>query len=84
MDEFTTRISAHAQKILKRHGREVSRDEYVSPFTQFWVFGRLDGQWKLKEVLPAGTGREAISMENIDQDSNPEMVQWYYRHTRAT
>jgi len=84
MDEFTTRISAHAQKILKRGGREVSRDPYVSPFVQFWVFGRLDGQWKLKEILPEGTGRQAISMENIDQDSNPEMVQWYYRHTRAT
>ena len=47
------------------------------------TFGRLDGEWKLKEVLPPARGEEAMAAENLDEDSSPEQVQWYYRQTRA-
>jgi predicted lipid-binding transport protein (Tim44 family) len=82
-DEFTVRISAHAQKIITKKGTVVSRDEYVTPFEQYWIFGRLNNQWKLKEVLPAARGQSLVGEENVDQDSNAAQLDWYYRQTRA-
>ena len=76
-DEYTVRLSAHAQKIIKRAGQVVSQDEYVTPFTEYWTFGRLDGQWKLKEVLPPSCGQELVDLENVDQDSSAAQLQWY-------
>ena len=83
-DEYTVRISAHAEKIIKRGGVAVSQDEYVTPFMEYWTFGRLDGQWKLKEVLPPARGEEAVRQENLDEDSNAAQLQWYYQQSRAT
>ncbi|HVP66044.1 MAG TPA: TIM44-like domain-containing protein [Anaeromyxobacteraceae bacterium] len=83
-DEYTVRISAHAQRIVRRDGREMGSDADVTPFTEFWTFGRRDGQWKLKEVLPPAAGAEALRAENVDEESSPEQVQWYYRQTRAS
>jgi predicted lipid-binding transport protein (Tim44 family) len=82
-DEFTVRISAHAQRGVLRGGATVRQDPDVTPFTQFWTFGRLDRSWRLKEVLPEARGEEAMRAENLDEDSSPEQVQWYYRQTRA-
>jgi predicted lipid-binding transport protein (Tim44 family) len=82
-DEYTVRISAHAQKIIKRGGAVISQDEYVMPFMEYWTFGRLDNQWKLKEVLPPARGEEALREENVDQDSSAAQLQWYYEHKRA-
>lgn len=82
-DEYTVRISAHAQKIVHRHGAVASRDKYVSPFEEYWTFGRQEGRWKLKEVLPPARGRAYVSAENIDQGASPGQLQWYYRHPRA-
>ena len=82
-DEFTVRISAHAQKIVRKGGRTQSEDRYVTPFEDFYTFGRLDNQWKLKEVLPTAAGEKRISEENIDEDSSAGQLQWYYRQTRA-
>jgi len=82
-DEFTVRISAHAQRIVKKGGGVVSQDEYVSPFEEYWTFGRLDGQWKLEEVQPPAVGRRLLAQENLDQDSSREQLQWYYQRSRA-
>ena len=82
-DEYTVRISAHAQKIIKRGGVAVSQDEFVTPFMEYWTFGRLDGQWKLKEVLPPARGEEAVRQENLDEDSTAAQLQWYYQQSRA-
>ena len=84
-DEFTARISAHAQQIVRRaDGTEVARDEYVTPFVEFWCFGRLDNRWKLKEVLPTAEGERELAAENVDEDSNSAQLKWYYTKTRAT
>ena len=83
-DEFTARVSAHAQKVVRKAGAVLSQDADVTVFEDFWVFGRLDNQWKLKELLPPGVGKGQVSSENVDAQASPEMVQWYYRHTRAT
>ena len=82
-DEFTVRISAHAQKIVRKGGRTQSEDRYVTPFEDYWTFGRLDEQWKLKEVLPPAEGKKRISEENVDEDTTAGQLQWYYRQTRA-
>jgi hypothetical protein len=82
-DEYTVRISAHAQRIIKRGGVVVRQDEHVTPFAEYWTFGRLDGQWKLKEVLPPSRGQELVCAENLDQDSSEAQLQWYYQHKRA-
>ena len=58
-DEFTVRISAHAQRIIRQSDRTLSEQETVTPFEEYWTFGRLDGRWKLKEVLPPGQGKKS-------------------------
>jgi predicted lipid-binding transport protein (Tim44 family) len=82
-DQYIARISAHAQKIVKQNGQTVSAEEYVSPFEVYCVFGRIDKEWKLKEILPPSRGKSFLAQENLDEDSTPEQVQWYYTHTRA-
>jgi len=82
-DEFTVRISAHAQRIIRKGEKVMSEQEYVTPFEEYWVFGRLDGQWKLKEVLPPGRGKKEVTLENVDEDGTPDQLQWYYRQPRA-
>jgi predicted lipid-binding transport protein (Tim44 family) len=82
-DEFTVRISAHAQKTVSRAGAVVSRDADVTPFEECWTLGRRDGTWKLKEVLPMSEKENRIRQENLDEDTSPEMVQWYYTKSRA-
>ncbi len=82
-DEFTVRISAHAQQILHKGNRILSEQPYVTPFEEYWTFGRLDNVWKLKEVLPSSRGEKMIAEENVDQESSPQQMQWYYRQTRA-
>jgi predicted lipid-binding transport protein (Tim44 family) len=82
-DEFTVRISAHAQRFVKQGGVVVGEDEFVTPFTEYWTLGRLDNQWKLKEVLPEAQGEGLVGQENVDEDSSQDQLQWYYRQTRA-
>jgi len=82
-DEFTVRISAHAQKIVRKGHQVLSEQQYVTPFEEFWTFGRLDEAWKLKEVLPPARGEKLIAEDNVDEDSSTGQMQWYYRQTRA-
>jgi predicted lipid-binding transport protein (Tim44 family) len=82
-DEFTVRISAHAQRMLRKGDAIWSGQEDVTPFEEYWTFGRLDGVWKLKEVLPPAGGKQKIASENVDEDSSPDQLQWYYRQPRA-
>jgi hypothetical protein len=83
-DEFVARISAHAQRIVTGNGVVVGQDEFVTPFVEYWTFGRLENRWKLKEVLPEAKGETLVKQENVDEGSSPEKMEWYYRHTRAT
>ena len=55
----------------------------MTPFVEFWTFGRLDNEWKLKEVLPPARGGELVAAENVDEGTSPEQLQWYYKQTRA-
>ena len=82
-DEYTVRISAHAQKVLRKNGNVTQQDQDVSPFEEYWTFGRIDRQWRFKGALPPGRARKAVEQENLDQDSTPEQVKWYYSQERA-
>jgi len=82
-DEFTVRISAHAQRIVRYGDRIKEEQEYVTPFEEYWTFGRQDQKWKLKEVLPSGRGKKKMTEENVEEESSPGQLQWYYRKTRA-
>jgi predicted lipid-binding transport protein (Tim44 family) len=82
-DEFTARITAHAQQIVRRSGQVASEQPYVTPFEQYWTFGRLDNQWKLKEVEPPAKGREIVGQENVDEGVSAAQLEWYYKHPRA-
>jgi len=82
-DEFTARISAHAQRIEKKDGRVVKRDGYVTPFEEYWTFQKQNGEWKLREVEPPARTRSIIEEENIDEESSKEQLQWYYTQERA-
>jgi predicted lipid-binding transport protein (Tim44 family) len=82
-DEYVVRITAHAQKVVRRGETVLREDPYVSPFEEFWTMGRLDGKWKLKEILPPDAGKQAESQENIDQNSSQGQLEWYYKQSRA-
>ena len=82
-DEFTVRISAHAQRAVRRNNLLISQDPYVAPWTEYWTFGRLDNEWKLKAVEPPARGEEMTRAENVDEDSTPDQLQWYYQQNRA-
>jgi predicted lipid-binding transport protein (Tim44 family) len=82
-DEFTVRISAHAQKIVRKGHQILSKQQYVTPFEEYWTFGRLDGVWKLKEVVQPARGEKLIAEDNVDEDSSAGQMQWYYKQTRA-
>ena len=83
-DEFIVRISAHAQNIMRRGHQIVNEQRYVTPFEEYWTFGRFKNTWKLKEVLPKVRGEKMIAEENVDEDSSRGQMHWYYRQTRAT
>ena len=83
-DEFTVRIDAHAQKMVRRGDRVLSEQKYVTPFEEYWTFGRLEDLWRLKEVLPPGRGKRMVAEENVDEDSSAGQMEWYYRQSRAT
>jgi predicted lipid-binding transport protein (Tim44 family) len=82
-DEFIVRISAHAQKIVRKGQQILNEQQYVTTFEEHWTFGRLDGEWKLKEVLPPARGTGLIAEENVDEESGAGQMRWYYSQTRA-
>jgi hypothetical protein len=37
----------------------------------------------LKEPLPQAEGQRVIGSENIEEDTSPDLVKWYYTKKRA-
>jgi len=82
-DEYVSRVRAHAQKIMSIRGKMLHQDDDVTPFEQFLTLGRYDNRWKLKEIVSSGTAQGFLKQENIDQESTPQQLKWYYQHKRA-
>jgi predicted lipid-binding transport protein (Tim44 family) len=83
LDQFTARVTAHAQTIITHSGSELRNDEFVKPWTEFWTFGRDGVRWVLKEILPEASGKAAVARENVDEGSSQQMLEWYYSKPRA-
>ena len=81
-DEFVVRVRAHAQKVMKRSGTLVRQDADVTAFEEYLTFGRLDGSWRLKEIVAPEAGKEIVALENVDEGSSPQMIAWFYQHKR--
>ena len=82
-DEYMARIRAHSQKIMKVSGSVVQQDDDVTAFEQFLTFGRLDGRWKLKEVVMPHEAEGVVEQENVDQEATKQQIEWYYQHKRV-
>ncbi|MFJ1267663.1 TIM44-like domain-containing protein [Legionella lytica] len=82
-NEFTARVSAHAQRIQQKNGEIISKDTDVTPFEEYWTFGQVDQEWKLKEVMSKTSKNEIISADNLEEGSSPDLVKWYYTKKRA-
>jgi hypothetical protein len=82
-DEYMARIRAHAQKIMKVAGNIVRQDDDVTAYEQFLTFGRLDGRWKLKEVVLPHESEGVVKQENVDQEATKQQIEWYYQHKRV-
>jgi predicted lipid-binding transport protein (Tim44 family) len=66
-DEFTARVSAHAQVIKWQNSAVLEQQPYVTPFVAYWTFGRMDNQWRLKEILPEAGGQGLVTQDNVDE-----------------
>jgi len=77
MDEFTARITATAVRAMLRNGKTLHRDTAPQPFTEYWVFGRQDKSWKLRDILP----RMDQESEDRSQDGapGPAQIEWYWQ-----
>ena len=82
-NEFTARVSAHAQRIHYQDEYILEKDEDVRSFIEFWTFGLLDKEWKLKEVIPKSDASKVLNVENMDEGSSLDLVKWYYTKKRA-
>ena len=82
-DEYTVRIRAHAQVIVKRGRKIIQKQPDVTPWEEYWAFGRDGDRWKLKEIFPDEQGNALWDQENFDEDTTQQMLDWYYSKSRA-
>lgn len=75
LDEFTARITATAVRAMSRNGRVLHRDEAPEPFTEYWVFGRQDKAWKLRDILPR---MDHETDRSQDGAPGPAQIEWYW------
>lgn len=75
IDEFTARITATAVRAMSRNGRVLHRDEAPEPFTEYWVFGRQDKAWKLRDILPR---MDHETDRTQDGAPGPTQIEWYW------
>ena len=60
---------------MSRNGKVLHRDEAPEPFTEYWVFGRQDKAWKLRDILPR-MDHEADRTQ--DGAPGPAQIEWYW------
>ena len=76
LDEFTARITATAVRTLLRNGKPLHRDAAPQPFTEYWVFGRQNDDWKLRDILPRMEQEGADAAQ--DGAPGPVQIEWYW------
>ena len=58
-------------------GNVVHQETYATPFSEYWVFGGLDGRSKFKELLPRAGGEKVLQQDEQETESNPMQLEWY-------
>jgi predicted lipid-binding transport protein (Tim44 family) len=66
-DEFLARVRAHAQKVVRNKVTGATQEGPLAAFECFALFGRLDGRWKLKEVLPPARGESVAAEGDVNE-----------------
>ncbi|OIN99547.1 MAG: hypothetical protein AUJ51_12785 [Elusimicrobia bacterium CG1_02_56_21] len=77
LDEFTARITATAVRSMTRNGKPLHRDTAPEPFTEYWVFGRQNQDWKLRDILPRMEQESADTTQ--DGAPSPVQIEWYWQ-----
>jgi hypothetical protein len=60
---------------MLRNGRQLHRDSAPEPFTEYWVFGRQNNDWKLRDILPR---MEQEAHSDKDGAPSPVQIEWYW------
>ena len=76
LDEFTARITATAVRAMLRNGKPLHRDAAPEPFTEYWVFGRQNNDWKMRDILPRMDQEGADNTQ--DGAPTPVQIEWYW------
>ncbi len=76
LDEFTARITATSIRTMFRNGKPLHRDAAPQPFTEYWVFGRQNEDWKLRDILPRMDQEAADTAQ--DGAPSPVQIEWYW------
>ena len=76
-------LQPDAQVIVKRGRKILQKQPDVPPWEEYWAFGRDGDRWKLKEIFPDEQGNALWDQENFDEDTTPQMLDWYYSKSRA-
>lgn len=76
LDEFTARISATSVRAMFRNGKPLHRDGSPQPFTEYWVFGRQNQDWKMRDILPRMDQEGADTTQ--DGAPSPVQIEWYW------
>lgn len=76
LDEFTARITATSVRTMFRNGKPLHRDAAPQPFTEYWVFGRQNQDWKLRDILPRMDQEGADNTQ--DGAPSPVQIEWYW------
>lgn len=84
-DEFTAWVSGQAQTVTvnETNNSIVSGDSYVADFEEFWTFQRDGEVWKLRDIEKGLAAKDYVTMQNLDEGSNPDLMDWYYKQDRA-
>ena len=76
LDEFTARITATSIRTMFRNGKPLHSDAAPVPFTEYWVFGRQNQDWKMRDILPRMDQEGADNTQ--DGAPSPVQIEWYW------
>lgn len=67
-DSFCARVTAHAQKIVRRGEQVVSQQPDVTAFTEFWEFIRTTEGWAMRSAGRLANPDAMLREGNVDED----------------
>jgi predicted lipid-binding transport protein (Tim44 family) len=74
-DEFTARLTGTALRTMLRRGKPLHSDTAPAAFTEYWVFAREGGEWKLRDILPRMDQEKGLAGDGAP---SPAQLEWYW------